>query len=109
MIGTSKRAARKCSDVPRGRFCTTLLFSAKASGRPLLSIVTDGQAPHISRVKEPVERLRAKAAIPLRSDREVEDGYSRLPYLTRNVAEHLFNRIKYFRRVSTRCDKLAGR
>ena len=37
-----------------------------------------------------------------------ERRYSRTLYRTRNIVERFFNRIKHFRRVSTRYDKLAG-
>ncbi len=92
--------------------------------------MTEGQIHDISCAKELVEHLRAKAVIagkgydsdafvqavrstdskvviPPRSNRKSKRRYSRMPYRTRNVIEHFFNRIKHFRRVSTRYDKLA--
>lgn len=94
-------------------------------------IVTEGQVHDISCAKELVEHLRAKAVIadkgydsdafvqavratgakaviPPRSNRKSKRRYSRTLYRTRNVVERFFNRIKHFRRVSTRYDKLAG-
>jgi transposase len=101
-----------------------------AAGRPLRLIVTEGQVHDISCAKELVEQLRAKAVIadkgydsnafvqavrstgakvviPPRSNRKSKRRDSRMLYRTRNVVERFFNRIKHFRRVSTRYDKLA--
>ncbi|XHO06916.1 IS5 family transposase ISNGR9 (plasmid) [Ralstonia syzygii] len=100
-------------------------------GRPLRLIVTEGQVHDISCANELVEHLRAKAiiadkgydsdafvqavrttgakvVIPPRSNRKTQRRYSRALYRTRNLVERFFNRIKQFRRVSTRYDKLAG-
>ncbi|MEM5389529.1 transposase [Paraburkholderia phymatum] len=43
-----------------------------------------------------------------RSNRKTRRRYSRVLYRTRNIVERFFNRIKHFRRVATRYDKLAG-
>lgn len=94
-------------------------------------IVTEGQVSDISCAHELVEHLRtgaviadkgydldafvntiratrAKAVIPPRSNRKTKRRYSRVLYRTRNIVERFFNRIKHFRRVATRYDKLAG-
>jgi transposase len=94
-------------------------------------IVTAGQVSDISCAHELVEHLRtgaviadkgydsdvfvntiratrAKAVIPPRSNRKTKRRYSRVLYRTRNIVERFFNRIKHFRRVSTRYDKLAS-
>ncbi|WP_281254196.1 transposase [Paraburkholderia ribeironis] len=55
-----------------------------------------------------IRATRAKAVIPPRSNRKTKRRYSRALYRTRNIVERFFNRIKHFRRVSTRYDKLAG-
>jgi transposase len=49
----------------------------------------------------------AKVVIPPRSNRRTKRRYSHTLYRTRNLIERFFNRIKHFRRVSTRYDKLA--
>ncbi len=94
-------------------------------------IATEGQVSDISCAHELVEHLRmgaviadkgydsdafvntiraarAKAVIPPRSNRKTKRRYSRVLYRIRNIVERFFNRIKHFRRVSTRYDKLAG-
>jgi transposase len=55
-----------------------------------------------------IRATRAKAVVPPRSNRKTKRRYSRVLYRTRNIVERFFNRIKHFRRVSTRYDKLAG-
>jgi len=55
-----------------------------------------------------IRATRAKAVIPPHSNRKTKRRYCRLLYRTRNIVERFFNRIKHFRRVSTRCDKLVG-
>lgn len=93
-------------------------------------IVTEGQVADISCAAQLVEHLRtgaviadkgydadhfvqriratrAKVVIPPRSNRKTKRRYNRALYRTRNLVERFFNRIKHFRRVSTRYDKLA--
>ncbi|QLB66368.1 transposase [Paraburkholderia caribensis] len=101
-----------------------------STGRPLRLIVTEGQVADISCAVQLVEHLRtgaviadkgydsdafvqairathAKVVIPPRSNRKTKRRYDRGLYRTRNLVERFFNRIKHFRRVSTRYDKLA--
>jgi transposase len=54
-----------------------------------------------------IRATRAKVVIPPRSNRKTKRHYDRGPYRTRNLVERFFNRIKHFRGVSTRYDKLA--
>ncbi|WP_230949377.1 transposase, partial [Burkholderia vietnamiensis] len=53
-------------------------------------------------------RKSSADGIPPRSNRKTKRRYSRVLYRTRNIVERFFNRIKHFRRVSTRYDKLAA-
>ena len=101
-----------------------------SKGRPLRLIATEGQVADISCAAQLVEHLRtgvviadkgydadhfvqriratrAKVVIPPRSNRKTKRRYNRVLYRTRNLVERFFNRIKHFRRVSTRYDKLA--
>jgi transposase len=93
-------------------------------------IITEGQVADITCAQELVEGLRAeaiiadkgydadafvqsirasraKAVIPPRSHRKARRRYDRALYRQRNLVERFFNRIKHFRRVATRYDKLA--
>lgn len=115
----------------RGGLTTRLHLAVDDAGRPLRLIASEGQVSDITCANELVEHLctgaliadkgydsnafaeriraaRAKAVIPPRSNRKAKRRYSRVRYRTRNVVERFFSRIKYFRRVATRYDKLAG-
>jgi transposase len=48
-----------------------------------------------------------EAVIPPKKNRRERHEYDRQDYKHRNLVERLFNRLKAFRRVSTRYDKLA--
>ena len=49
----------------------------------------------------------AQAVIPPRSNRTEQRAYDRHLYKDRNLVERFFNRIKQFRRIATRYEKLA--
>ena len=51
----------------------------------------------------------AKAVIPSTASRKVRREYDRYQYRNRNVIERFFAKLKQFRRVATRYDKLATR
>src|SRR6185369_5574357 len=114
----------------RGGLSTKLHLAIDSMGGPLRLIVTEGQVADISCAAQLVEHLRtgaviadkgydsdafvqeiratgAKVVIPPRSNRKTKRRYDRELYRTRNLVERFFNRIKHFRRVSTRYDKLA--
>jgi transposase len=57
-----------------------------------------------------VERIkwrRAEAIIPPRANRTALREYDRHRYKARNLVERFFNRLKQFRRIATRYEKLA--
>lgn len=56
-----------------------------------------------------IANKQAKAVIPPRATRKVQRQFDRHQYRNRNVIERFFARIKHFRRVATRYDKLASR
>lgn len=128
--GASRKSGLQALGRSRGGLSTKLHLAVDSTGRPLRLIVTEGQAHDISCANELVEHLRTKAVIAdkgydsdafvqavratgakvvilPRSNRTVKRRYSRALYRTRNLVERFFNRIKHFRRVSTRYDKLA--
>jgi transposase len=51
----------------------------------------------------------AKAVIPPKSSRRVPRTFDQHQYKHRNLIERFFCRIKHFRRIATRYDKLASR
>jgi len=54
-----------------------------------------------------IEAAGAQAVIPPRKTRRVARPYDRHAYRERHLIERLFNRLKQFRRIATRYDKLA--
>lgn len=50
---------------------------------------------------------KAQAVIPPRSMRKHQSLYDKELYKERNLVERMFNKLKHFRRVATRYDKLA--
>jgi transposase len=57
-----------------------------------------------------IDRIHASGArvvIPPRRNRVVQRSYDRHLYKDRNLVERFFNRIKQFRRIATRYEKLA--
>jgi len=55
-----------------------------------------------------VAGLGAWANIPPRSNRKEPVCFSPYLYRDRNVVERFFNKLKYFRRIATRYDKLGS-
>lgn len=56
-----------------------------------------------------IKAIGARAVIPPRSNRLQQRRYSKKSYRRRNRIERWFCRLKHFRRIATRYDKLAER
>jgi len=108
---------------------TKLHLAVDALGHPLRVILTAGQIADIACAHDLVEALPlgaliadkgydadafveaikangAKAVIPPRANRIEPRRFSRKLYRRRNLIERFFNRIKQYRRIATRYDKL---
>ena len=130
-LRSSKKNGPQAPGRSRDGLTTKLHLAVDDAGRPLRLHATEGQVSEISCAHELVEHLRtgaviadkgydsnvfvknicatrAKAVIPPRSNRKTRRRYSRVLHRTRNIVERFFSRIKHFRRVATRYDKLAG-
>lgn len=57
-------------------------------------------------VVEAIEKVGAVAVIPPKKNRKIPREYDAFLYKERNLVERLFNKMKNFRRISTRYDKL---
>ena len=53
-----------------------------------------------------IKEMRATPVIPPKSNRIVQRDYDKFVYKERNLAERLFNRLKQFRRIATRFEKI---
>lgn len=101
-----------------------------ALGNPLRWILTGGEVADITQAHTLIEGLcprvvvgdkgydadalvalihatGAQAVIPPRSNRHEQRVYDRHIYKDRNLVERFFNRLKQFRRIATRYEKLA--
>ena len=58
-------------------------------------------------LREAVRQRKAWANIPPKANRRDPICFSKHLYKARNLVERFFNRIKQFRRIATRYDKLA--
>jgi transposase len=75
-------------------------------GLPLRDVVADrGYDWH--HLVELVASRGGKAHIPTQRDRKVQRSVDRRLYRQRNLVERFFNKLKHFRRIATRYDKLA--
>jgi len=102
-----------------------------ALGNPLRWILTGGEVADITQAYTLIEGLHpqvvvgdkgydadalvalihttgATAVIPPRSNRREQRAYDRHIYKDRNLVERFFNRLKQFRRIATRYEKLAN-
>lgn len=53
-----------------------------------------------------IKEMRATPVIPPKSNRIVQRDYDKFVYKERNLVERLFNRLKQFRRIATRFEKI---
>ena len=60
-------------------------------------------------IRDVIEDQDCKACIPPKANRAEDFPYSKRIYKKRNLVERFFCRIKQFRRIATRYDKLAQR
>jgi putative transposase len=58
------------------------------------------------RFHDAILQAGAQVVIPPKRNRRVQHGYDRDLYKERNRVERFFNKLKHFRRVATRYDKL---
>lgn len=58
------------------------------------------------KIVEYVTAKSAVAVIPTRNNRNIKREYDKETYKNRNQIERFFNRLKQFRRIATRYDKL---
>jgi transposase len=113
----------------RGGFTTKIHALCDRLGYPIKFILTGGQEADCTQaipllegfsaeailadkgydsnaIVEFVEKIGAKVVIPPKKNRLVQRDYDKILYKERNRVERLFNKLKHFRRVATRYDKL---
>ena len=75
---------------------------------PAKCVVAD-KAYDATELRERIAAMGAKAVIPPRANRRERIGWSKPIYRHRNLVERFFCRIKHYRRIATRYEKLAER
>lgn len=112
----------------RGGFTTKLHAACDALGNPLRFYITPGQRSDYTQALLLIEGMSmqalladkgydanyiveaigsAQAIIPSRTSRKMPRVYDKDLYKERNLIERMFNKLKHFRRIATRYDKLA--
>ena len=127
-----EQAAKKNQNIGRSRGGLTSKIHAlcDALGNPLKFVVTAGQVSDFTQAEallenvdgqyvladkgydsntivEAIESIGAEAVIPPRASRKVQREYDAELYKERNLVERLFNKMKHFRRLATRYEKLS--
>jgi transposase len=121
----------RCLGRSRGGLTTKIHALVDKKGRPIKLKLTAGQASDVASAREMIADLpeeamliadkgydanavRAAAAergawanIPPKANRKDPICFSKYLYRARNLIERFFNKIKHFRRIATRYDKLA--
>ncbi len=76
------------------------------SGKKMSALIAD-KGYDATYIIEAASTVNAEVVIPPRSSRKNPRQYDEDIYKERNLIERMFNKLKHFRRVSTRYDKLA--
>jgi len=87
---------------------STLLEAVERCGDMIDSVTAD-KAYDAGSILEMIEAIGAKAVIPPKSNRRQPRPFDSHHYKSRNIIERFFCRLKQFRRIATRYDKLASR
>ena len=113
----------------RGGLTTKIHMMCDALGMPLKFILTAGQASDMlqaiplltgekaayviadkgydsGNILNYIKQMNSIAVIPPKSNRIIQRDYDKFLYKDRNLIERLFNRLKQFRRIATRFEKI---
>lgn len=128
--GARKKEGPQALGRSRGGMSTKIHAAVDALGNVVRWILTGGEAADVNSAASLIEGLKADAVIadkaydadelvdiievsgatvviPPRKNRKEQRAYDRHLYKDRNLVERFFNRIKQFRRIATRYEKLA--
>ncbi len=71
-------------------------------------VVLGDRAFDTDQIMDYIASKMAIAVIPPKKNRKIQREYDGVAYRDRNQIERFFNRLKHFRRIATRYDKLAS-
>ena len=91
----------------RGGRTTKIHALTDDRGRPRVLVLTAGNTGDVTVAPTLIAAQGAKAVIPCNPTRKKPIPYDAVAYRQRNLSERMFGRIKDFRRIATRYDKLA--
>ncbi len=94
--------AGQCHDAPEFQN----VFNGLPSKHKLKQAVMD-KAYGSNDIRESLRRKKIEAVIPDKSNSKKQRPYDRASYKLRNEVERFFNKIKHFRRIATRYEKLS--
>ena len=80
---------------------------ALLAGMPPAPIVIGDRAYDWQHLIDVITATGGRAHIPTQRDRKVQRSVDPAIYAKRNLIERFFNKLKHFRRIATRFDKLA--
>src|SRR6478752_2087265 len=127
-----RRGCRSCLGRSRGGLTTKIHVVVDAQGLPIRLGLTAGQthdgqivdrlldhlgprtivladkAYDADRIRDLIQEQGATPNIPPKSNRRWKPCFSKRLYRERNLIERFFSKLKHFRRVATRYDKLAA-
>lgn len=130
-MGRQKKAqATEAQGKSRGGLSTKLHVAVDALGNPVRMILTGGQASEYGRAEALIEGFQvdfvladkgydsnqliatirsrgAEPVIPSRKNRLEARDYDKILYQERNLVERLFQKLKHYRRIATRYERLA--
>ena len=130
MVRQKKQQDNEAMGKSRGGLSTKIHAAVDALGNPVRFILTAGQHSEIKQANpliegfsanyviadkgydadafiEAIETGEAIAVIPPKKNRKVAREYDEHLYRERNLVERLFQKLKHFRRIATRYERLA--
>ncbi len=129
MVPLPKKQQEEAVGKSRGGLSTKIHAAVDALGNPVRLRLTEGHASEYGQANAPIEQIQADyiladkgydgdefinniksssavAVIPPRQNRIVQREYDREIYKERNLVERLFQKLKQFRRIATRYERL---
>jgi transposase len=90
-----------------GRYLHRPVTARRRSSTASVCVLAD-KAYDADRIRALIEEQGATPNIPAKSNRRWKPCFSKRLYHERNLIERFFSKLKHFRRVATRYDKLAA-
>ena len=129
MVRQKKQQADEAMGHSRGGLSTKIHLAVDALGCPVRLLLTAGQTSEYQRAEALIKGFRAEyvladkgydsgafidavsgigaqAVIPCRKSRHQQRDYDRYLYKERNIVERTFQKLKSFRRIATRYERL---